>query len=256
MTHILQPCDVGVFSTFAQKVAQAVEEWWDFYLFAASMQAREFIDLVDRIHKVAFTPRNILAAFRRASIIPFNKRRILQDDSIQWQTRNQPYRRELRSLPHRLPAPTPLMTLASKIVPVPTFDPAAINPAAPTPLGLLQETLAAAETNAEVARQALAAAEEHETRATLLAKELEEVQRSKALRAADKRVLTKKRTGTSIRELRKARDMRVAKDSRSRAPTRTVRQRPGSPPRSPPQRLPLGATDENRPPRRRLRKGI
>lgn len=103
---------------------------------------------------------------------------------------------KLRNLPHRVPAPTDIHCIFSRFSALP-----------PPPLELPAEVECA-----ELASQGISMALQLEAQLFLVKKELSEVRAAKDLRAVDRRVLTKKRTGISLNELRKAREERINKD--------------------------------------------
>lgn len=80
------------------------------------MRLSEFIDVTEKVGASVYTRCNIQSSFRRASIHPLNKRRILDGSSIQWQTRNPRHLKtnvELRDVSHRQPKPTRAERLAA-----------------------------------------------------------------------------------------------------------------------------------------------
>ena len=174
------------------------------------MRPSGFIDVMDKVRASVYSSRNIQSSFRRAGIHPLNKRRILDDSSIQWQTRNPRHLKtnvELRDVPYRQPEPTQAEKLAAAANAISVTE---SDSAAAIALDLLKQT-----TN-----YALRLEEDFD----ILRQEIVQLHATKAAKAADRRVVTRVRTGTSIGELRKARDNRLQRDA-AKAVRQGIRQR-------------------------------
>jgi DDE superfamily endonuclease len=76
-SHILQPCDVGIFGPLKMKYREQVER---LYRRGSNMIGKQhFTLLYDRARSEAFSSRNITSAWSKSGLRPFNPERVLKD---------------------------------------------------------------------------------------------------------------------------------------------------------------------------------
>jgi len=76
-THHLQPLDVGLFSPLASAYTTELNNLMHNSLGMVSMSKRFFWSLFHPAWKQSFTEKNIVSAFEKTGIFPFNPERVL-----------------------------------------------------------------------------------------------------------------------------------------------------------------------------------